>query len=756
MALERQEIDLCGLWRFVPDPFEEGEALGWQRAEHDAAAWRDVTLPAVFDRCGPGMQGYEGAAWFRRAIFVPQEWQGRYVAVHCEGINHHARVWVNGEEVGTNRDGFLPFELPLTQALLPGETNQIVIRASNTRHMGEVPGMQRGWRPFGGILREVSLVARSPIHLQRVQVQGEPRRSPEGSARFILSASLANRSDLAGEIQPSLEIVERGGRLLGTFPGASMMLEAGGKAEFRIEGELPDVSLWSPDQPVLYQARVIVYQGDEVIDTLEPRFGFRRIEVKSGVLRLNGRRMFLTGCNRHEDSPAFDMAADPETARQDLIHMKGLGANFVRLCHYPHHSETLDLCDEIGLLAMGEIPLYWWDGLQEGIENCANKLEAAKRQLACMIARDYNHPALIFWSVSNETKEERPEVVEGNGALVQWAKALDPSRLAVHVSDHWRQHPHFDHDDVICTNSYPTWDGRGWKRRPDFDVEEATVSWREGLAQLHALYPDKPILISEFGYPAIQGVHEGGVSEELQARVIEAEFEGMQAPYVCGATIWCYADHPWPEEPFINFLTRSPFGIVTRDRQEKAACAAVRKCFAKRREMGSLLMRRPNLEALPGMPDLPPGFEVRPVREEEVGSLAQLLTAAFNGEEWTSERVRRELTQDTTVQTVYVVTDGKTVIATASARLLPDAFPGSGYVHWVGAAPEMKGRQLGTIVTLATLQEFVALGCADAVLETDDHRLPAIRTYLKLGFQPVLKDEIHQERWEKIDAALNR
>ena len=153
-----------------------------------------------------------------------------------------------------------------------------------------------------------------------------------------------------------------------------------------------------------------------------------------GGLLLNGRPIFLTGFNRHEDSPRVGMVPDMETTRRDLEDMVRMGCNFVRLCHYPHDPRELDLCDELGLLVMAEIPLYWWNGLEEGEEACAHKLDAAKRQLSNMIRRDINHPAIVFWSVSNETEEQRPEVAAGNRELVRLAKELDPTRLAVHVS----------------------------------------------------------------------------------------------------------------------------------------------------------------------------------------------------------------------------------------------------------------------------------------------------------------------------------
>ena len=104
-------------------------------------------------------------------------------------------------------------------------------------------------------------------------------------------------------------------------------------------------------------------------------------------------------------------------------------------------------------------------------------------------------------------------------------------------------------------------------------------------------------------------------------------------------------------------------------------------------------------------------------------------------------------------QTLAMEREGET-IATASARLLPERFPASGYLHWVAVDPAHQGQKLGHSVSLAVLREFQALGCSDAVLETQDHRLPAIKTYLALGFKPERLDEAHRLRWERINAVL--
>jgi mycothiol synthase len=169
--------------------------------------------------------------------------------------------------------------------------------------------------------------------------------------------------------------------------------------------------------------------------------------------------------------------------------------------------------------------------------------------------------------------------------------------------------------------------------------------------------------------------------------------------------------------------------------------------------MSQLFMRRPNLDNLPEI-SLPAGYTLREYREGDQEALAALMREAFQDEKWTEDRVEQALVAPPDVVKTFVVEHAGTIVATASARLLPETHPDSGYVHWVAAHPTHTGQKLGAAVTVATLHEFVKLGCKDAVLETDDHRLAAIKTYQNLGFVPEHRHETHPERWARIISDL--
>jgi mycothiol synthase len=169
--------------------------------------------------------------------------------------------------------------------------------------------------------------------------------------------------------------------------------------------------------------------------------------------------------------------------------------------------------------------------------------------------------------------------------------------------------------------------------------------------------------------------------------------------------------------------------------------------------MRQLFMRRSELTSLPELPSPPEGYLLRAAGPEDAEGIAAVMASAF-GPEWTAERVRQALLDAPDVKETYVVTQADAPVATASARLVPERYPVSGYLHWVGTHAEHRGKRLGALVSLAALHYFRAAGCHDAILETDPPRLPAIRTYLNLGFAPEIVDPAHEEVWREVTARL--
>jgi len=751
-------MDLNGLWRFQVDAYEDGEMLGYQAEDCDTRLWREAEVPCSFDECHPAMAAYEGVGWYRRTLHIPEEWCARHLALRFEGVNYNAQVWVNGLWAGEHEGGFLRFEIPVHPMARPGK-NTLAVRVDNTRRKGEVPGLQRGWRPYGGILREVTLVVRDHLRIIHPVIQA----SADGTLKARVF--VANGRDIEVEARVRAHVRSPDGETVISLETPPQKIPPGAEALFQAETRVNAIP-WTPDDPALYTVAIELVEG-AVIDGANLRIGFRSIEAKGSRLLLNGTPIYLRGFNRHEDSLQAGMKPNPKVAGQDLKEMKALGCNFVRLCHYPHHPSTLDLCDEIGMLAMAEIPLYWWDGLREGDEACKRKKEAALRQLREMIERDINHPSIIFWSVSNETMESLPEVAAGNAELISLAHLLDPTRLAAHVSSYWTEHPHFDNDDVLCVNGYPSWMRRGFEKQASYDFAESGRWWQEELSRLHALFPDRPILITEYGYPAHEGILKNALGEDAQVAAITAEERAFHKPYICGSTIWCYADHPWPEEDFIRRLTLSPFGIVTRERRKKRIWHHLRQVWGPApqarppvpasAENVPVHMVRPHMENIPFHP-FPEGFGVRAFRMGDQGIWTDIQRDAEPFFAIEDDLFEREFGYDLPAacrRCFFIVDHRGCAVGTISAWYSRD-FKGQDYgrIHWVAVRPAYQRRGLaraGMSYTMLKLAQWHER----AWLSTSTSRIGAIKLYLDFGFLPDLDTPGAREAWAGVRDKLS-
>ena len=570
-------LDLTGTWQAIPDKDNAGTTAGYFNTDFDDTAWTSVEVPCHFDPLGEGMDAYRGTCWFRRNIDVPAKWQGRRVLLHFEGVNNQAHIWINGQDAGRSVDPFLPHDLNVHHLLKYGDENSIAISVNNEDPVSGVPTFF-GWRSEGGILRSLDLRATDWLYIEHVALTAEPQQN---TGRLDLEVIAVNEYDHNVVAQVQTRILDVNGATVKQFLTDEVTLRRGQRDDLEATVCLPDAKPWSPDQPYLYRARVDLLLDGKSVEQRTIPFGFRRVETKDAQILLNGQPIYLIGFNRHEDSPLTGMATDLKTTRSDLLDMKRMGANFVRLCHYPHDPLEIDMCDEIGLLVMCEIPFYMAN-LMPGSRQCDDPAQrelifaTARRQMETMIRRDRNHPSVIFWSAGNECNEDVLEVRQLNAELVTLARRLDPSRLAMHVSiqGYWPRADLDTHgpDDVVGGNCY------GYMNYGD----NADGWLNEALATAHKKYPDKPIFITEFGNWDIKkpGDTPEQVGGQRQGAAIAYDIERMKKPYICGATIWVYADHRWPPDAFIPQAHGvSPYGVYTRDRRAGAAVPVCEKLF---------------------------------------------------------------------------------------------------------------------------------------------------------------------------------
>ena len=159
--MTRKTIDLSGMWRFQPDPHDDGERLGFMQPATDNRRWPRALVPGSFDSQNENCIFYEGKAWYRTMFPTLTCWCGKRVVITFHGANCRTKVWLNGTLLGENHDPFLPFSFPMDQHLAAKGANVLAVRVDNESYPEDLPGQYVGWRIFGGILREVTITAMS-------------------------------------------------------------------------------------------------------------------------------------------------------------------------------------------------------------------------------------------------------------------------------------------------------------------------------------------------------------------------------------------------------------------------------------------------------------------------------------------------------------------------------------------------------------------------------------------------------------------
>jgi len=530
----RKSQTLNGKWNYIIDRYETGyydyrrnpKQDGYQQnrkavnpqelIEYDFDRSPQINVPGDWNTQVPELLYYEGTVWYKKSFNYHKPESGK-TFLRFGAVNYFAHVYLNGKLVGTHTGGFTPFNFEVTDLLKDGE-NFVVVKVDNTRSPEGVPTVNTDWWNYGGITRGVELIETPELFIRDYMIQLNKDN------KSVISAWIQLNKKEAGKVI-KLEIPELKTSL-------SLLTDSLGRAgiTFRAKPEF-----WSPENPRLYEL-VLSCQEDRITE----RIGFRSIETKGSQILLNGKPVFLKGVAIHEEAP---FRAGRAFSREDDLTLlnwaKELGCNYVRLAHYPHNEEMLRLADELGLMVWSEIPVYWtirW--------NNEATYENAEQQLRTMITRDKNRASIIIWSMANETpvSDERNAFL---GRLITTARTLDPSRLITaalekHYPDGNGLHPVVDDPigaslDVLSFNEYIGWyDGLPDKCR--------LVSWKIAF--------DKPVVVSEFGGGARQGLHgskDERWTEEYQEDLYIQSIKMLETiPNFSGVSPWILMDFKSP------------------------------------------------------------------------------------------------------------------------------------------------------------------------------------------------------------------
>ncbi|MBT3293813.1 MAG: hypothetical protein HN919_19675 [Verrucomicrobia bacterium] len=398
--MNRDRIDLNQGWLFQ------------QRKQRET-----VDLPHCWNRDDTFTEGvayYRGQGVYARTFSLPadiSEKGGQWIL--CSGgFYGRGRIKLNGALLPRVDGQFIGFEIDVTSLLNSSGDNRIRIELSNRHHPHVLPGIKDpDFLLHGGLTGEVWLERRSLNALVDASVAVS-----WSDETVSVDYALASGDDGA----PARVVWKLEG------PEGACLAEAEGQPEGHARlnpGEV--LARWTLDQPRMHEVIGQVFVDGICVDEVRKRFGVRELEWRRGEgLVLNGARVEIRGCNRHESMPGHGSALPTEWHRKDAETIKAMGLNAVRLAHYPQSPAFLDACDELGILVYAEIAT--WKSVTTG-----RWLDAAERQLRAMILRDRHHPSIILWGLGNESRSR--VAYERLGRVV---RELDPSRRTTYAENH--------------------------------------------------------------------------------------------------------------------------------------------------------------------------------------------------------------------------------------------------------------------------------------------------------------------------------
>jgi beta-galactosidase len=529
---------LDGLWLFRTDPEKRGEALGWAAPRSAKDGWEEVAVPSTW-QVSEKTADYMGVAWYRREFPVPASWREKIVRVEFEAVFHTAEVFVNGRLAGSHTGkGYTAFTLDITGLLEFGRPNTIAVRVDNAFAPDMLPrGNSYDWTPDGGITRPVRLLVTGPVHIVHLWVDVTPEPAAQ-TAELRGTAVVANATDGPAEIAVGFRVVDEAtGRTVLEIPGgpASEIPARTTRPVALPAAVLAKPKIWHFDRPHLYVLEAALSRKGDVLHRASTTFGVRRIEVRGTEFLLNGEPVRLAGVERMAGShPDFGMAEPEAWIVHDHDDLKELNGVFTRV-HWQQDRRVLDYCDRQGILIQVEVPT-WGPGTFLDLDGdllekvTANGLE----QLREMIARDRNHPCVFSWGLSNEVDGQNPVAREFVRKMLREAKRLDPSRLCSYASNSLQSTPERDvageMDFVAWNEYYETWYGG--------DAE----AMRRNLEAIHRAFPNKPIVISEYGYCACTA--DRPEDDGLRARILETHNAVFRDyPWVAGLIFFDYNDY---------------------------------------------------------------------------------------------------------------------------------------------------------------------------------------------------------------------
>jgi beta-galactosidase len=543
----------------------DGESDGPMSPRFDDRGWRLLDLPhdwAVelpFDPKAGYSHGYKALGrdfpqnsigWYRKTFRVPESDKGKRLNLEFDGIFRDSEVWVNGFYMGRESSGYNNFRYDITDYLVYGEDNTVVVRVNAT--------MEEGWFYEGaGIYRHVWLTKTGPLHVDydgvfvRAQVVGD--KADVTVTTTVVNAPLQGKTSFTVEER----VLDADGRTVASARRDSSALSGDESREVDVKLTVAHPRLWSLEDPHLYRLVTVLKAGGRELDRVETPFGVRTIhfDPDKGFF-LNGKHVELKGLCVHQDHAGVGVALPDALQEYRVRRLKSLGCNAYRCAHHSPTPELLDACDRLGMLVLTENRLMGTTPML---------LDRLKRQ----VLRERNHPCIFAWSLGNEEWGiEWKDWGARLGAVMQdLVKRLDPTRYVTAAMD------------------------GGWGVGTSTAVEVMGFNYMDHgeIDDYHTKHPKKPSFGTEDSTTGqTRGVYDSSVTGRMGPSDREGEKKGVERiwqfytkrPFLGGAFLWTGFDYRGEEHPFEYPAISSQFGVMDTCGFPKD-CARYLQCWWK-------------------------------------------------------------------------------------------------------------------------------------------------------------------------------
>jgi beta-galactosidase len=529
----------------------KNEPKGLETTQWSDTEWQKLDLPHDWAISGPfrielsgetGKLPWKGIGWYRKHFTIPASDAGKKIFIDFDGAMAYAKIWLNGQYVGTWPYGYSSFRMDLSPYIKPGQKNVIAVRL-------DTESWDSRWYPGAGIYRHVWLVKTNPVHIKHWGTFITTPEITDTYAKINLDVSIDNQSTKNTKVVVSTDFYELDINNKPTIKVAStkemaLDISPGGTKSIESKTTINKPKRWDIMEPNRYIAKTNLKVNGKIVETYYTPFGIRTLEfTASDGFKLNGRRVQIQGTCNHHDLGALGAAINTSALKRQLVMLQEMGCNSLRTSHNPPAPELLELADKLGFLVWDEAFDTWKKGKKA---NDYNKLydEWHEKDLDALVKRDRNHPSVFIWSIGNEVMNQRD--VEMTRHLVEIVKKQDPTRPVsngYNDPDGGREVGAVEALDIMGVNYFfnkqPKWDADPrYKDKPTIGSETASTVTTRGEYFFGTEYKNWQISSYDNAYPG------WGCSPDEQFRT-NAKF-----PHLLGEYVWTGFDYLGEPTPY--------------------------------------------------------------------------------------------------------------------------------------------------------------------------------------------------------------